>query len=789
MAYGLKYAIQYETIHGVQQRLEMYRADYVGPVIPLTGIGEVVRITYKDSSRIDDEISTSNATLSLLETGSFKYSDVFTSDERSFKVMYKVGGELKWSGWMLPEFGNKNYKGSTTVELSATDSLSTLKNIQYARLDGEFYYGRQSLLEVVKNCLAFTDLELDIHLHNDLSCLEWSDAPSNDVNNVLSATYVHSERFKDGEGGFMNCFDILKNIMTMISSTLRQEDGHWSIFNWMQRAQQVGFIHRYLPDGMYQGTDPIVPSKQQVGAGIGKSDIVNISEEITPVFYNTEVFSEHGPYLSLVKNTEFQNYRFPTSSYDDWEAVGGIVVEPTPNEVSQYNGNGTVHRYRNTGMHPPRIVSEYVGPISTGPHLRSSPFSLLQGEKLNIKMGLVGFPDDRLVITVEAGGYFLHDDGQWITGGSNSNGVIFKLPNRRPPSGPISQVSQRFEITTSEHPSGATNAEFRIYGHRDGGDPNRYEMNILSLEISKEEGNVKLSKGIIFSTVNAGTYSYVPEQKLTIFSDYVASGISYFKNVDRVRPPAIANSTVSNIVGNLSSTLKNRDDEPTENWNRFEVEEEAYLNLIATRSIALAYGKVSKVFSADIINPEFNVATAFEFDAHENQVFLFTGGSFNSRSGVISGRWAMINLEQGPIDEAVYSKFNDSSDKGSGVTGNSSSGTGGSGPSQSLVFANKTTLDKISVEDVYLMYNSEKINAGNSDKLEGKTLDEVISDVPLPDQDLDTTSSVNFEKITANKIDIATEIKSGGQLGKTETRTINGENLVFVNGIYTGNGG
>lgn len=107
------------------------------------------------------------ARIQLIGNETFGMDDLATADDSEFLIEHYLGGDLDWSGFLVPEgFGELDRDTVRTLNINAFDGLTRLKGVKflqgdqnYGVADGEF---RRSFLYTIKEALKKTGLSLEI---------------------------------------------------------------------------------------------------------------------------------------------------------------------------------------------------------------------------------------------------------------------------------------------------------------------------------------------------------------------------------------------------------------------------------------------------------------------------------------------------------------------------------------------------------------------------------------------------------------------------------------------------
>ena len=97
MAYGVKYRLEFSDVLGNGKKVEIFKKNYTGDVLPMIGSNNPVEIQWQSPENFYKPIIGSKCTLSLLVTDSVTYDDFYKFDEREYKVVVsyaKSQGEI-----------------------------------------------------------------------------------------------------------------------------------------------------------------------------------------------------------------------------------------------------------------------------------------------------------------------------------------------------------------------------------------------------------------------------------------------------------------------------------------------------------------------------------------------------------------------------------------------------------------------------------------------------------------------------------------------------------------------
>lgn len=253
MAYNEKYYLTYCTPLGVPCRVSIKHIDFVGVATELIGQQDPFRIVTSNEEDFKFKpIAESESEIGLIfDDAILSFEELWTSNERTFKVDHIVGGELDWSGFVIPEGFDYTLKGGKyPVILKARDGLATLEGILF-KTDNNEFYGAQDLayndgalfpfILILTEILRKLDLDLDLWTlvdYYDQSMTSLNDN-SRDSDPLALAfanvkTYINDTDRKDiayfeDVNEAWDCKKIIENICNIFGARIYQERGVWRL--------------------------------------------------------------------------------------------------------------------------------------------------------------------------------------------------------------------------------------------------------------------------------------------------------------------------------------------------------------------------------------------------------------------------------------------------------------------------------------------------------------------------------------------------------------------------------
>lgn len=356
MAYTEKYFISFCNPSGLPCRISVLEDDFIGVSTELVGQEDPITIEYDNSDDFKFKpIIESKATIGMVfDDDTLSFSELWTSNERTFKVEYFIDIDLEWTGFIIPEGFDYNLKGGKYEAIvTAQDGLSTLEGILF-KTDNNEFYGTQDFgyndADKFPYILIFTEilrkLDLGIDIWTLVDYYEQTMLTLNDdsresdplaLSKVSVKTYINdTDRedvayFEDINEAW-DCKKIMETICYNWGARIYQQQGVWRVKSI--HADSV-IANPYTPE-----VDPFV-GVNPTDSGIG-------------TLYKYET------YYSATKEIELDNTVFILSYHttiglndpafnDDFTdpALEGFYLLKGLNKVIYVNPGGTVKEVRN----------------------------------------------------------------------------------------------------------------------------------------------------------------------------------------------------------------------------------------------------------------------------------------------------------------------------------------------------------------------------------------------------------------------------------------------------------
>lgn len=251
--YILKYYINYCDDFNLERNVFILKKGHTEGATELKADVNPISIAYDSSDDFKfSPIRPSVAEVFMIFGGEdgVDFEEFWTADERDFKIEDIKNGNVDWSGYVIPNGFEYEFKGGLYyANVKAADGLSVLESIPFID-DNQKPYGNQPL--VYNNdfefpfSLIFTEILKKLGLNLDLwTCVDSYENTMLKIGDVreadpLSASYVNVKTYiKEGEnenipywygsGEEWNCKDVLENILYIFGAKLYQENNTWRV--------------------------------------------------------------------------------------------------------------------------------------------------------------------------------------------------------------------------------------------------------------------------------------------------------------------------------------------------------------------------------------------------------------------------------------------------------------------------------------------------------------------------------------------------------------------------------
>lgn len=252
---NLKYFLKFKDVKNILHEVFIYENDFIDFATEVKGR---CSIKYSETEDILESIKGMGMTIELEASDSLNFSDLYSEEERTFKVSYIRDGVTIFNGWLSPEGLYQSFvTDKWLISLDCTDGLGFLKNLSYVDdQSGVQFSGKQSLMTIIINCLKRTKIKQNINTGIDIRYIGMPFGVD-----VLKNVFINVDRFvKEDNNTIMNCDEVLRSVLEPFGASLTQLNGEWYIYkanNLFNKDNLTFFNYDYL--GVIQ-----IPNKKTV---------------------------------------------------------------------------------------------------------------------------------------------------------------------------------------------------------------------------------------------------------------------------------------------------------------------------------------------------------------------------------------------------------------------------------------------------------------------------------------------------------------------------------------------
>lgn len=311
MSYGVRYICEFDSIAEESYTVELLQKDYAGEsALVIAGSKPVMHSVDSDDPRAP--IRGSGLTINLInEDGSLPLTNFYSNDDEEWKVKFYWNSQVLFEGFIVQDDCQELIVDYThEISLSATDNLGLLK-------DEPLIFGieRVYLIDVVRQCLVVTGLELDVNYYTNLQ-----ESTVLDYNTpFLEQVVIDTRTFLKNDTEFESCYDALTKILERFNLTLFQAYGEWQIIRWDEASYYLNAIEGF--NNMYGFEEIFTPIvlNQVFTTGFGLSTFPEaglVSRIKRPIRYAKEQFDYVQP-AQILENANLQELGSLITSYAD----------------------------------------------------------------------------------------------------------------------------------------------------------------------------------------------------------------------------------------------------------------------------------------------------------------------------------------------------------------------------------------------------------------------------------------------------------------------------------------
>lgn len=419
MAYAQIYNLEFINQQGQTCSLELWNDTDLPPIeiSYLTGSDRPVVLKSIDNDRkISTPIRGQELTAEIVTD--VLTIDTFISDnDLAWKGVFKVNGDTVFSGFLVQEDSTEEFVTyKHIISLTFTDGLGLLKGVELRQTNGDYWFSDVLLIDLISACLLKTGQQLDI---NVLCNLFPASVTVFTVESFFSINKINTRTFQKNKRDFIDCYEVLSEIMKAAGCVLYQYAGKWVIDRWADRHEQVTREYTYDVNN-----DPAYIGNTYTTLDIGETEAIKevesaLRKSVLRAAIEDKITYRFETWPELIRNLDFDEGTINlllsgssqrTYSLDYFTGTGRTFY--TRREIDTL-GNET-QRYM--------YIEGAADWSDTNKFVRSNlSFPAIKGDKIELSFSAASQIDvsstqpARARVMVRCGSYFLYGDGVWRT--------------------------------------------------------------------------------------------------------------------------------------------------------------------------------------------------------------------------------------------------------------------------------------------------------------------------------------------------------------------------------------
>lgn len=234
--YGELHRLEYVDIAGSNTKIKIFEKGYAGEYDERDAADTFLSINW--NAQGDDKykgIKGSECTVQFFSETSFEHLNLFTSDDRQYRIDIEKNDILYWRGYVLPDFYEEPYLAARyVVTLRATDGLGDLKGQYFLNTAKELIDARWTELQLIRFCLDKLDLDLPLYCGVNIFETTMNDGPDDDP---LAQAFVNTKLFYGTEGEPFDMYTTIEKVLETYGARLHLTKGAIIIENVNELAE------------------------------------------------------------------------------------------------------------------------------------------------------------------------------------------------------------------------------------------------------------------------------------------------------------------------------------------------------------------------------------------------------------------------------------------------------------------------------------------------------------------------------------------------------------------------
>lgn len=597
------YWMQYDDLLGNVWKAELLEKNFSGTAERLNGSGNPVMIQQNgQGDERYEAVKGSECTLSFESATDFKFLNLFTADNRKYRVDVYTGPpagpmNLFWTGYVLPELYSEPYtQPPYFVSIKAVDGLAMLKYVPFP-LDGSEVFE----WDIVKYIID--TLDLDLPIISSLDIYETTMVDAIDDEPLMQAkvnTAVYTKNNKK-----LKSLDVLKANLLIYYARIYQDRGTIRLTRYDQLPGIYG--HRvYDKRGNFLSTryvDPVIdvltPPDVDEADPLAANGVIfcnsNASLEIKTAFREISVKQTYGLETNLITDGDFKPSAFSDPvTLINWTDTASIEQrEAYPGAYSvAITDDGTTPGFKITS----RPVYLYAG-STTEPNAIKVRFDYF------VKASALGVTSVIIPYQIKIGTKYF-DGSVW----TSTPTIIEEDPAAV--NGPRQVLYN--SLTVPE------DGEFTLTLY--AAIPNDYtveEVQYSNVFGQFLPGGAPVPESVTYQVTQSIPYTFVPDDLEVYHGDTPSPVFASAITIQATGSPTIVQAI---------------------EWKRRTVTEGKKLLQILAESIASDYFIPTQKITGDI-RGKYYFGASLRHPFNENRIFVLNGATYATKSGIWSGEW------------------------------------------------------------------------------------------------------------------------------------------------------
>lgn len=330
---ALKYWFEFTDVKNIVHRCEIYNEDFIGDSTQIYGS---CSLRYSATDDILESVRGCGLRIELQANSDLNFNDLYSEEDRTFSVKYIRDNETLFNGWLNPEGLYEDLVADIWfISLDCVDGIGFLSNLSYVDNDtGIPFSGKQSLLEIVVNCLKRTLTPQNILINCDI----YYDGLTETLS-TFDNVYYNADRFiKDDGDTIMDCDEVLRSVLEPFGCVISNYKGQWVIYkpNTLADDSELTFF-TYDSDGVAL-SDTTIDFSLNVGSQIndfyphhaGGNQQKTIKSSIGAYRINYK----YGFSNAITNNPTFDNNGTVIDNWTINDATGIVLTTPNTLELT-----------------------------------------------------------------------------------------------------------------------------------------------------------------------------------------------------------------------------------------------------------------------------------------------------------------------------------------------------------------------------------------------------------------------------------------------------------------------